>query len=102
MLHSASMAHDMPAFSAVHNYYERLVFEVMGEKELDISDDTYADIACVALNQLPVVYIRNELDMMSAHSPRELMGFRLEVHDAVSDAIEFILYKDRRNRVRHS
>ena len=102
MLQSATEAHDMSAFSAVHNYYERLVFEVMAEKELDISEDTYADIACVALNHLPVVYIRNELDMMSAHSPRELMGFRLEVHEAVSDALEFILYKDRRSRARRN
>lgn len=101
MLHTAALAQEMTAFSAVHNYYERLVFEVMAEKELDISEDTYADIACVALNQLPTVYIRNELDMMAAHSPRELMGFRLEVHDAVSESIEFILHKDRRNHARH-
>lgn len=87
-------------FSTVHNYYERLVFEVMAEKDLDISEDTYADIACVALNQLPSVYIRHDLDMVAAHSPRELMAFRLEVHDAVSDAIEFILHKERRRKQR--
>ena len=100
MLHPASSANDMNAFSIVHNYYERLVFEIMAEKELDISEDTYADIACIALNQLPTVYIRHELDMMAAHSPRDLMAFRLEVHDAVSDAIEFILHKDRRRKGR--
>jgi hypothetical protein len=100
MLQSATMANDMNALAIVHNYYERLVFEVMAEKELDISEDTYADIACIALNQLPTVYIRNELDMMAAHTPRDLITFRLEVHDAVSDAIEFILHKDRRRKPR--
>ena len=101
MLQAAEAPSATQSFSNVHNYYERLVFEVMAEKDLDISEDTYADIACVALNQLPTVYIRHELDMIAAHSPRELMAFRLEVHDAVSEAIDFILHNDRRRKPRH-
>ena len=100
MLQTAQPQNDANSFSTVHNYYERLVFEVMAEKDLDISENTYADIACVALNQLPTIYIRHELDMISAHSPRELMALRLEVHDAVADAIDFILHNDRRGKPR--
>ena len=101
MLQAAETPSTTHAFSNVHNYYERLVFEVMADKDLDISEDTYADIACVALNQLPTIYIRHELDMVAAHSPRELMAFRLEVHDAVSEAIDFILHNDRRSKSRN-
>ena len=101
MLQAAETPSTAQAFSNVHNYYEKLVFEVMADKDLDISEDTYADIACIALNQLPTIYIRHELDMVASHSPRELMAFRLEVHDAVSEAIDFILHNDRRRKSRN-
>ena len=54
MLQTAQPQNETTSFSTVHNYYERLVFEVMADKDLDISENTYADIACVALNQLPI------------------------------------------------
>ncbi|MDH5660070.1 MAG: late competence development ComFB family protein, partial [Gammaproteobacteria bacterium] len=50
------------AFDNINNYYEKLVFEKIQDKlfsdQLDNDEDYLADIACVALNQLPSRYVR--------------------------------------------
>ena len=50
---------------SVHNYYERLVFNEIKEQygEQFEDSDILADMACIALNQLPTRYIRYDIDM---------------------------------------
>lgn len=56
------------AFDNIHNYFEKLVFDVIQDKlanaELDNDEDYLGDIACVALNQLPSRYVRHNVDMV--------------------------------------
>lgn len=55
-------------FESIHNYYEQLVVDHLMEHlapELGITDeDQLADIACLALNNLPPRYIRHDVDMV--------------------------------------
>lgn len=58
---------DAMHFESIHNYYEQLVIDHLIDRlapELDITDaDLLADIACLALNNLPARYIRHDVDM---------------------------------------
>ena len=54
-------------FEAVHNCYERLVVERIvqrHEKYPNFTAEMYADVLCVALNNLPTRYVRHDVDMM--------------------------------------
>ncbi|MBK7656298.1 MAG: late competence development ComFB family protein [Betaproteobacteria bacterium] len=54
-------------FEAVHNYYERLVIERIVQRHDEFphfSAEMYADVLCVALNNLPTRYVRHDVDMM--------------------------------------
>lgn len=51
----------------IHNYYERLVLDevVRRARELpNATQDMVADMACVALNQLPARYVRHDVDLV--------------------------------------
>ncbi len=53
-------------FEQVHNYYERLVFEEVLSRSADypaFTADMLADVACVALNRMPVRYVRHDVDL---------------------------------------
>ena len=84
-------------FESIHNYYEHLVIEYLIERlapELNITDsDLLADIACLALNNLPTRYIRHDVDMafFLTTSERERMQERViretrQAADKVSEA----------------
>ncbi len=75
-----------PGVDTVHNYYERLVLEEISRKfdEAQYSGDFLADVACVALNQLPPRYVRYDVDMTFFLSPVEMK----EIHDKVSNAVD--------------
>lgn len=55
------------SFQSIHNYYEQLVIDYLTEHlapELDVTDENLlADIACLALNNIPPRYIRHDVDM---------------------------------------
>ncbi|NOX43924.1 MAG: late competence development ComFB family protein [Gammaproteobacteria bacterium] len=77
----------------VSNYYENMVFsQLENEPQVqEMSDEGYtADIACVALNQLPSRYIRHPIDASFYITPTERAQMELAVQKAVSDAISFI------------
>lgn len=82
------------AFTSINNYFEKLVFDVIQEKlyetELDNNEDFLADIACVALNQLPSRYVRHNVDMVFYMTTEEREQNQVLVEDAVIMAINYV------------
>ncbi len=77
------------AVSSIHNRYERLVFDAMRRRRLDVTvaPDDYADIACVALNQLPARYIRHDVDLVYHLSQEAALAEQKRVDEALDAAI---------------
>ena len=71
----------------LHNYYERRVIDALRTRNLDVDDDTFVDIACIALNELPPKYIRHEVDMAYYSDPAELAAMNAKVERAIDLAI---------------
>jgi hypothetical protein len=88
------------AFDNINNYFEKLVFEALQDKlandNLDNDEDYLADIACVALNQLPSRYVRHNVDMVFYMTAEEREQNQIIVEDAVLMAIDYV------NKHRHS
>ncbi len=88
------------AFDNIHNYFEKLVFEVIQDKlasnDLDNDEDFLGDIACVALNQLPSRYVRHNVDMVFYMTVEEREQNKIIVEDAVIMAIDYV------NKHRHN
>jgi Late competence development protein ComFB len=79
------------ALDSVHNYYEHLVVEQIHNVLTETSDlDYLADVACVALNQLPPRYIRHDVDMAFYLPSNERHDIHAQVIKAVTDAIKFV------------
>lgn len=98
MLTSYSLS-DVPAnLDSVHNYYEHIVIaeihkQIAGKT---VGTDFVADVACVALNNLPPRYIRYDVDMAFYLSPKESLEMEDKVALAVSNALTFV--ENRGNR----
>lgn len=88
------------AFDNISNYFEKLVMDEIKHKfeknDLDADDDFLADIACVALNQLPSRYVRHNVDMVFYMTVEEREQNLIVVEDAVGMAIDYV------NKHRHS
>ena len=84
----------MALFEACHNYYEHLVYEHIHETLMDSGkrhDPQFLeDVACVALNQLPARYVREDVDTGFFLSEGELERMEILVNDAVQHAIETV------------
>ena len=82
---------------SIHNYYESMVFNALREKLSNHfgSNDYTADIACVALNNLPPRYIRHDVDMAFYLSPDERQEMVDKVDKAVIEAIKFVDSSDK-------
>ena len=82
------------AFDNINNYFEKLVFDEIQNKlhanKLDNDDDYLADIACVALNQLPSRYVRHNVDMVFYMTLDEREQNKVVVEDAVLMAIDYV------------
>jgi len=82
------------AFDNINNYFEKLVFEVLQKKlhenEIENDEDLLADIACVALNQLPSRYVRHNVDMVFYMTAEEREQNQIIVEDAVIMAIDYV------------
>lgn len=81
-------------FDSINNYFEKLVIDelqhLLTEDKLDNDDDFLADIACVALNQLPSRYVRHNVDMVFYMTLEEREQYHEVVEDAVLMAIEYV------------
>lgn len=78
--------------SQITNFYEQLVVdELQSRDEAQAKDDNeLADIACVALNNLPARYYRFSVDMAFYLSSQEHQQMEQAVAEAVSHALEFV------------
>ncbi len=75
----------------VRNYYETLVVEMLVDHTSDDLDaDTLADIACVALNNLPPKYYRHDVDLAYFKTLEESEEMRERVRQALGDAETFV------------
>ena len=81
-------------FDAVHNYNERLIFELISDsadRYPALSDpELLADVACVALNRLPPRYIRHIVDMRFFTNDEESAKNDAAVSAAVEFAFDFV------------
>ncbi|MBQ8706753.1 MAG: late competence development ComFB family protein [Succinivibrionaceae bacterium] len=85
------------ALSEIHNYYEDLVRKYIDALELVTtrSDDYIADLYCLALNQLPVHYIRHGVDMYFYMSDEKRQEMEEKVIYAVTSAISWLDNEER-------
>lgn len=76
----------------VHNYYEHLVLERIGELGLQNTKDAnyLADLCCLALNQVPPRYIRFEVDMAFFLSSNDRTKMQKEVAEAIDKSIQIL------------
>jgi len=77
----------------LHNYYERLVLDAIRARSLNLDEDAFVDVACVALNELPAKYIRHDVDMAYFTSPDEMSALRGRVQRAIDLALGRVLSK---------
>lgn len=85
-------------FDDIHNHYEGLVLDelrkVLANKDVD--KEYIADVACVALNNLPSRYIRHDVDMMFYLSSEERSDIQEKVTKAVYEAVNFVDERSKR------
>src|SRR6185369_12169983 len=80
-------------FSSIHNHYEQPVFEAVLRTHAhypQIAAPLLPDVACVALNRLPVRYIRHDVDLAFYLSERERAQQAQAIDEAVRFAFEFV------------
>ena len=80
-------------FEQVHNYYERLVFEEVARQASSypaLSSDMLADVACVALNRLPVRYVRHDVDLMFYLTEGERHAIEQAMNETMTFAFGFV------------
>lgn len=82
-------------FSSVHNALEKDVFAAIAEAapnypELADDWDLLADVACVALNRLPVRYIRHGIDFAFYQTEQDLQENSRRIDEAVEYALRFV------------
>ena len=82
-------------FEQVHNYYERLVFEDVARisqepRYHEFSADMLADVACLALNRLPVRYVRHDVDMMFYMTEQERETIERSMKEVLEFAFAFV------------
>jgi AmiR/NasT family two-component response regulator len=80
-------------FEQVHNYYERLVFEEVLHRSANYTNYTaemLADVACVALNRMPVRYVRHEVDLVFYLTEQERHSIELAMEAALNYAFQYV------------
>ena len=91
-------------FESIHNHHEDGVYRdvldlSVGYPAIAANPDLLADVACVALNNLPARYIRHAIDLSFYMTEKERAKSELAVRAAVEHAFEFVQSRmDRRTR----
>jgi competence protein ComFB len=82
----------MSILDQIHNYYEAKVVlainDIAGNKAYD--SEQMADLACLALNNLPTRYFRHEVDLAFYMSAHEHEDIDRRVKQSVMDAIAYV------------
>ena len=81
----------------VHNYMETLVGQELAKPEYvnDFANEQLADLACLALSQLRPVYIRHDIDFLSALPEDRLVTLKRYAVTAI-EAARGMIEDDRR------
>ena len=81
----------------VHNYMETLVGQVIAQDKYatTYNHDQLADLVCLALSQLRPIYIRFDIDFLSALPEERLVILKEHAQTAV-EAAESMIIDDRR------
>ncbi|MGV1720840.1 late competence development ComFB family protein [Vibrio furnissii] len=84
----------------VHNYMETLVGQVLAQDQYvdNYSNEQLADLACLALSQIRPIYIRHDVDFLSALPEARLVVLKKRAHTAVQAAESMIVDDRRKNR----
>ena len=85
-------------FEQVHNYCERLVFEEVVRRSGDFQHFTpemLGDVACVALNRMPVRYVRHDVDLVFYLTEVERHQNEVAMDTAITDSISLVLARNR-------
>ncbi len=84
----------------VHNYMETLVGQILADETFTarFDNDQLADIACLALVQMKPVYIRHDVDFLSALPENRLVAFIRGCEAAIENAVEMIIDDRRTHR----
>ncbi len=84
----------------VHNYMETLVGQVLARDYFveRYDSEQLADLACLALVQLKPIYIRYDIDFLSALPETRLVHFKRNCEIAIKNAEELIINDRRKNR----
>ena len=84
----------------VHNYMETLVGNVLATEEYVsvYTNEQLADLACLALGQLKPIYIRFDVDFLSALPEDKLVLYKRNSEIAVKNAESMIIDDRRRER----
>ncbi len=85
----------------VHNYMETLVGQVLSQPEYvePFTHTQLSDLACLALSQLRPIYIRYDVDFLSALPEERLVQLKNDAETAVENAKGMILDDRRQGRV---
>lgn len=91
-------------FELCRNYYEGLVFDEVARQAagtpLAHDPDAMEDTACLALNQLPVRYVRFAVDASFYLESDERAAMQEAVREAVGRALGFVASHPREHNVR--
>ncbi|MBM6550162.1 late competence development ComFB family protein [Marinomonas ostreistagni] len=80
-----------------HNYYEKVLFEYLESQNLLTKDTDYlADLCCIALNNLPVKYVRHDVDTAFFLTRAERASMNINVSRAVKDAMDMLDHESAR------
>ncbi|WP_394250317.1 late competence development ComFB family protein [Vibrio profundi] len=84
----------------VHNYMETLVGHVLATEEYveKYDNEQLADLACLALCQLRPIYIRFDIDFLSALPEEKLVLYKKNSEIAIKNAESMIVDDRRKNR----
>ncbi len=82
-------------FDSIHNHQEEGVKrEVLSRAPrhpgVAADPDLLADVACIALNQLPARYIRHAIDLSFYQTEQERAKVEAQLHAAVEKAFHFV------------
>ena len=89
-------------FEQVHNFYERVVFEEVARRSVaeyaHFTPEMLCDVACVTLNQLPVRYVRHDVDLMFYLSQQERLDDAKALEEALKFAFALVQQRAAKNR----
>ncbi|MGZ4960386.1 MAG: late competence development ComFB family protein [Methylomonas sp.] len=76
----------------ISNYYEQLVrdhlWQMIENAEQPLSQTFIEDVACLALNKLPICYVRSQVDKAASLSGKDIQEMSEAVAGAIDEAIE--------------